>query len=163
MVASLLRSTVAVAFLFSSGSVEAARTAPSAYCIAIAGDAEDKNVLATLFDDFAQETGLFIDSSHPLARVYTPEDVASPTQGSALIVLEKMGPFGSILSYTPLRNSHPAGLLDQLKQFVADSIAPAYPTTRCDEIKGFTPPATYYRERPQTRSLQESQWPAPTA
>ena len=145
MNALLFRCLVALIFFVTSGSVSLARTATSTYCIAIAADDyEDKLILAERFDDFAQTADLFIDRSHPMVRTYTPEDVASPVQASAMIDLEMMGPLGSILTYMPLRKSSSTELLDRLMQFVADDIAPAYQIRQCDEIEGFTPPVLYY-------------------
>jgi hypothetical protein len=79
-----------------------------------------------------------------MARTYTPEDVASPVEASVMIDLEMMGPLGLILTYMPLRESSSTELLDKLKRFVADEIAPAYPIRPCDEIEGFTAPVLYY-------------------
>jgi len=141
----LFRCLAALVFFVASGSVSMARTAASAYCIAIAADDhEDKLILAERFDDFARTADLFIDRSHPMVRTYTPEDVASPVQASAMINLSMMGPLGSILTYTPLRELPSTELLDELKYFVAEDIAPAHEIRRCDEIEGFTPPVLYY-------------------
>lgn len=140
----LFRYFIALIFLATSGNVTMARTAISTYCIAIDVSVENKDILAARFDEFARKAGLFIDSSHPMVRTYTPEDVASPVQSSAMIDLSKMGPLGSILTYTPLRKSAPPALLDHLKQFVQDDIASAYQVRRCDEIEGFTPPVLYF-------------------
>jgi hypothetical protein len=144
MDALLFRCFVALIFLVSAENVGMARTATPTYCIAIAADGEDKLILAERFDDFARTANLFIDRSHPMIRTYTPEDVASPVEASAMIDLEMMGPLGFILTYMPLRNSSSTELLDKLIQFVADDIAPAYRIRRCDEIEGFTPPVLYY-------------------
>jgi hypothetical protein len=145
MNALLLRCFVALIFLVTAYNVGMARTAVSTYCIAIAADSdEDKIVLAERFDKFAQVADVYIDRSHPMARTYTPEDVASPVEASVVIDLSMMGPLGSILTYKPLRESPSTGLLDQLIQFVADEIAPAYQTRPCDEIEGFTAPVLYY-------------------
>jgi len=144
MNALLLRCFVALIFLVTAENVGMARTAASTYCIAIAADDEDKLILAERFDDFARIADLFIDRSHPMVRTYTPEDVASPVQASAMIDLSMMGPLGSILTYMPLRKSSSTELLDKLIQFVADDIAPAYQIRQCDEIEGFTPPVLYY-------------------
>lgn len=144
MNALLFRCFVALTFLVTAENLGMARTATSTYCIAIAADDEEKLILAERFDDFARTADLLIDRSHPMVRTYTPEDVASPVQASAMIDLEMMGPLGSILTYMPLRKSSSTELLDRLMQFVADDIAPAYQIRRCDEIEGFTPPVLYY-------------------
>jgi hypothetical protein len=145
MNALLRRCFAVVIFLVSADNVAMARMAVSTYCIAIAADSdEDKLVLAERFDKFSQVADVHIDRSHPMVRTYTPEDVASPVDASAMIDLEMMGPLGSILTYMPLRKSSSSELLDKLKQFVADEIAPAYQTTPCDEIEGFTAPVLYY-------------------
>jgi hypothetical protein len=140
----LFRCLIVLAFIAGAAAPSAARTAHSMYCIAIAVEGAEKDVLAERFDEFARAAGLYIDNSHPMVRTYTREDVASPVDSSAMIDLEKMGPLGSILTYTPLRGSLRAELLDRLKQFVAESISPVYATRRCDEIEGFTPPVLYY-------------------
>jgi len=141
----LFRCFVVLIFLVSTGNVGMARTAVSIYCIAIAADSdEDKIVLAERFDKFTQVADVYIDRSHPMVRTYTPEDVASPVEASVMIDLSMMGPRGSILTYKPLREPSSTDLLDQLKQFVSDEIAPAYQITPCDEIEGFTAPVLYY-------------------
>jgi hypothetical protein len=145
MKALLLRCFVALIFLVTADNVGMARMVVSTYCIAIAADSdEDKLVLAERFDKFAQVADVYIDRSHPMVRTYTPEDVASPVEASVMIDLEMMGPLGSILTYKPLRESSSTELLDKLRQFVADEIAPAYQTRPCDEIEGFIPPVLYY-------------------
>jgi len=145
MTALLLRCFLALILLVTADNVAMARTAVSTYCIAIAADSdEDKLVLAERFDKLAQVADVYIDRSHPMVRSYTPEDVASPVEASVLIELSMMGPLGSILTYKPLREPSSTELLDKLKQFVADEIAPAYQITPCDEIEGFTAPVLYY-------------------
>ena len=144
MNALLFRCMIVSVLILSSGTASMARTATSTYCIAIAVSAENKDILAAKFDEFARKAGLFIDSSSPIMRVYTPEDVASPIQSNTIIMLHKMGPLGSILTYTSMRNPRPADLLEQLKHFVSESIVGAYKIKQCDEIKGFTPPVLYY-------------------
>ena len=141
----LFRCFVALVFLVTADNIGMARTAHPTYCIAITADSyEDKIVLAERFDKFAQVADVYIDDSHPMVRIYTPEDVASPVEASVMINLSMMGPLGSILTYKPLQESSPTELLDKLKQFAADEIAPAYRTKPCDEIEGFTPPVLYY-------------------
>jgi hypothetical protein len=145
MTALLLRCFAALIFLVTADNTGMARTAVSTYCIAIAADSdEDKLILADRFDVFARKADLFIDLSHPMARTYTPEDVASPVEASVMIDLEMMGPLGSILTYMPLREPSSTELLDKLMQFVADDIAPAHQIRRCEEIEGFTAPVLYY-------------------
>ena len=145
MNALLVRCLLALIFLVTAENTALAQTADSTYCIAIAGDSdEDELVLPERFDKFARIADLYIDRSHPSMRVYTPEDVASPVKASVMIVLQKMGQLGSILTYMPLREPSSTELLDQLRQFVADEIAPAYETRSCDEIEGFTAPVVYY-------------------
>ncbi len=140
-----LRCFAAVMFLVTTDNVAMARMAVSTYCIAIAADSdEDKLVLAERFDKFAQVADVYIDRRHPMIRSYTPEDAASPLEARVTIRLSMLGPLGSILTYMPLREPSSTELLDELKQFVADEIAPAYQITPCDEIEGFTAPVLYY-------------------
>jgi hypothetical protein len=144
MNALLFRCSLALTVVVSSGTVSVARIAQSSYCVAITVQAEEKDILAERFDEFARAAGLFIDRSHPTMRVYTPEDVASPVDSSAMIILQKMGPLGSILTYSSLRAAPSAELVDELKRFVAGPVSQVYPTTPCDQVEGFTPPVLSY-------------------
>jgi hypothetical protein len=130
-----------------SSSLSAGQVARAQYCVAIDVTAEAKEELAQYFDSFARNVHMEIDASHPMARVYylPGAGLRYPTDSSVMIALEKMGPVGSILSYTVLKEEEaPLGLLDQLKRFVSEEISGTYRTVMCEEIKGFSAPQVYY-------------------
>jgi len=122
------------------------RTSPARYCISIDVTSETAEGLAQRSDAFAREAELAIDASHPLARVSYPPGSGGryPTDSSAQVVLERMGPRGSILSYRVLSQDPPADLLPRLLEFVSEEISGRYRTTNCDELEGFTAPVLYY-------------------
>lgn len=136
----------AIALSFGSSNFQAsARVAGAQYCLSIDVTKDTAEELAQHFDAFARAADLEIDASNPFMRVYYPPgNGIYPTDSATMIVLERMGPFGSILSYTVLKEGAPPDLLDQLKRFVLEEISRGYRTVRCQEIKGFSAPQTYY-------------------